>query len=301
MAQEGKLGQFWLLGSAVILFAMGIACAASCLGASTLPTETIDSVCPAIYKAGPCLEDACHSACDNDPSLSGTAVDDCRKACTSDGSMTDLQKEREIEKCNVDLYRGNGCICMADADPDSCDCSGTGLQNFIDFWALLSLAFGLLGLVGAILFTGIPAAVSAWKPVPCCNYVLFSVCSGIWSLVFLGIGGFFIVLGIAFAPGGEFRRGLLESSGCDESWSSEIDGDDAALQMAAGAINCVQEAVCGAVFTLADRLSAAATSIGVPYFLAGLVMFLGCYVCCVCKKSVPQKDDSGKVVPAAGN
>merc|ERR1712216_721243 len=160
----GKLGQFWLLGSAVILFAMGIACAASCLGASTLPTDTIDSVCPAIYKAGPCLTDACLSTCDNDPSLSGTAVDDCRKACTSDGSMTDLQKEREIKKCNVDLYRGNGCICMADADPDSCDCSGTGLQNFIDFWALLSLAFGLLGLVGAIVFTGVPAQSQPGSP-----------------------------------------------------------------------------------------------------------------------------------------
>jgi len=300
MAQEGKLGQFWLLGSAVILFAMGIACAASCLGASTLPTETIDSVCPAIYKAGPCLEDACHSACDNDPSLSGAAVDECHKSCESD-NMSDAQKEKEIKKCNVDLYKGNGCICTDDADPDSCDCTGTGLQGFIDFWALISLAFGLLGLVGAILFTGIPAAVSAWKPVPCCNYVLFSVCSGIWSLVFLGIGGLFIVLGIAFAPGGEGRRGLLEGSGCDESWSSDIDGDDAGSQMAAGAIDCVQEAVCGSVFTLADKLSAAATNIGVPYFLAGLVMFFGCYVCCVCKKSVPQKDDSVKVVPAAGN
>ena len=188
MAQEGKLGQFWLLGSAVILFAMGIACAASCLGASTLPTETIDSVFPAIYKAGPCLEDACHSACDNDPSLSVAAVDECHKSCESD-NMSDAQKEKEIKKCNVDLYKGNGCICTDDADPDSCDCTGTGLQGFIDFWALISLAFGLLGLVGAILFTGIPAAVSAWKPVPCCNYVLFSVCSGIWSLVFLGIGG----------------------------------------------------------------------------------------------------------------
>ncbi|MGB1598416.1 MAG: hypothetical protein ACPIOQ_37005, partial [Promethearchaeia archaeon] len=77
--------------------------------------------------------------------------------------------------------------------------------------------------------------------------------------------------------------------------------DDAGAQMAAGAIDCVQEAVCGSVFTLADKLSAAATSIGIPYFLAGLVMFFGCYVCCVCKKSVPQKDDNVKVVPAAGN
>ena len=148
MAQEGKLGQFWLLGSAVILFAMGIACAASCLGASTLPTETIDSVFPAIYKAGPCLEDACHSACDNDPSLSVAAVDECHKSCESD-NMSDAQKEKEIKKCNVDLYKGNGCICTDDADPDSCDCTGTGLQGFIDFWALISLAFGLLGLVGA--------------------------------------------------------------------------------------------------------------------------------------------------------
>ena len=299
-AQEGKLGQFWLIGSAVILTVMGIACMASSLGASTLPVDAIESVCPALLKAGPCMEDACLTACDNDPTLSGALYDECRKQCKS-GSMDEAQMELEVEKCNVELYRGNGCICTDDADPDSCDCTGTGLQGFIDFWALISLAFGLLGLVGAILFTGIPAAVSAWKPVPCCNYVLFSVCSGIWSLVFLGIGGLFIVLGIAFAPGGEGRRGLLEGSGCDESWSSDIDGDDAGSQMAAGAIDCVQEAVCGSVFTLADKLSAAATSIGVPYFLAGLVMFFGCYVCCVCKKSVPQKDDSVKVVPAAGN
>ena len=88
---------------------MGIACAASCLGASTLPTETIDSVCPAIYKAGPCLEDACHSACDNDPYLSDTAVDECHKSCESD-NMSDAQKEKEIKSAMLTFTRATGAF-----------------------------------------------------------------------------------------------------------------------------------------------------------------------------------------------
>ena len=278
-AQEGKLGQFWLIGSALILFAMGIACMASSLGASSLPVDAVESVCPAIYGAGPCFEKACLDACDNDPNLSGAQNDACRKECKS-GQMNEAKADLEIEKCNVALYQGNGCICMDDQNSDSCDCAGTELQGFIDLWGLLCLAFGLLGVVGAIVFTAVPAAVSAWKPVPCCNYVFFSVCSGIWSLVFLGIGAGFIMIGAAFAPGGPIRNGLLEASGCDQTWSSEIDGDDAASAMAAGAVDCVQESVCGSVLSLADKVTAAATSIGVPYFLAGLVMFAGCYVCC---------------------
>merc|ERR1712070_899440 len=127
----------------------------------------------------------------------------------------------------------------------------------------------------------------------------FSVCSGIWSLVFLGIGAGFIMIGAAFAPGGPIRNGLLEASGCDQTWSSEIDGDDTASAMAAGAVDCVQESVCGSVLSLADKVTAAATSIGVPYFLAGLVMFAGCYVCCCCKKSVPQKTGND-VAPMQG-
>ena len=278
-AQEGKLGQFWLIGSAVILTVMGIACMASSLGASTLPVDAIESVCPALLKAGPCMEDACLTACDNDPALSGALTDECRKECKS-GTMDEAKMKLEVEKCNVDIYKGNQCICSDDANADSCDCAGTELQNFIDLWGLLCLAFGLLGVLGAIVFTALPAAVSAWKPVPCCNYVFFSVCSGIWSLVFLGIGAGFIMIGAAFAPGGPIRTALLEGSGCDESWSSEVDGGDATSAAIAGAVDCLQESVCGAVLSLADKVTAAATSIGVPYFLAGLVMFAGCYVCC---------------------
>ena len=99
-AQEGKLGQFWLIGSALILFVMGIACMASSLGASTLPVDAIESVCPALYEAGPCLEDACLTACDNDPTLSGALLDECSKECKS-GSISEAQ----VDLWNATLLR----------------------------------------------------------------------------------------------------------------------------------------------------------------------------------------------------
>jgi hypothetical protein len=208
--QQGRCGQFWLLGSAVLLIVVGIAAAAGAMGARSVVGDAFVTACDAMEDAVGCIGGPCIDGCDNaaaselanltpDEQAAAKAGIDatkqtCYDACKGQGTLFNH------DQCMVDLYIEMECRCSGTAGsmkPSDCDCSGTGIQAIKDAWELACLALGLLALVGTILFTGLPGLISGVKSVPCCNVTLFSVCSGIWSLLFMAFGAGFIAVGMA--------------------------------------------------------------------------------------------------------
>merc|ERR1719183_867837 len=69
--------------------------------------------------------------------------------------------------------------------------------------------------------------------------------------------------------------------------------EDVSNKAAADLIDCAAESLCRGITTILDNLIQTSTAIAAPFMIAGIVMFVGCYVCCCCKNSVPQGDNEG--------
>jgi len=181
-----------------------------------------------------------------------------------------------------------GCTCPTD-EPEDCGCDGSEYQGVDGTWRLLCLALGAVGLIGAVIFTGIPAGVAGWKKIPCINVICFSVCSGIWSLIFIGCGAAFLAISVMLSPAGPWGKEVMKV--CPKE---EVDLETDMLdETTAEAIDCAAESLCRGTHTILSNLVRTSNAIGAPFMIAGIVMFVGCYVCCCCKNSVPQGDDEG--------
>ena len=186
MPQQGRIGQLWLLGSGIVLCILAIACAAAAMGAATVMDDALSSTCNSMVKAMSCMG-------------------------AGDGFL-------DVDSCMVQMYTEFECTCSG-SKPDTCDCSGTDIEQIKTLWVQVCLGLGLLGLVGGILFTGIPALVSAWKKVPICNVLCFSICSGLLTIVFIGCGAAFILIGLALQSP-EVQNEMLQNCGMPDMGGS---------------------------------------------------------------------------------
>jgi len=219
-------------------------------------------------------------------SLAGKTKKQCKAECA------DSAPPFSVEMCLKDLKVSGGCTCLTDKVAD-CDCSGSALEEVNAIWGLACMALGALGLIGAVVFTGIPAILAGWRYNRIVNACCFSVCSGIFSMIFIGCGAGFLLIGTAVATQKDTIMGE-----CTASVSESLDGgadapaDPDAAEMVDDVVNCGLTAFCDGALVVVEKLGTSATMIGAPYFLAGITMFAGCYVGCCCKESVPKPPNS---------
>lgn len=152
------------------------------------------------------------------------------------------------------------------------------------------MALGAVGLVGAFLFTGLPALCAGTKYNKCINACCYSVCAGVFSLFFIGAGAGFIVIGVAIKGpiGDELLAECAKQASGAMSSEMESSGDAKMDAAADDMVDCAADSMCRGFIKIIDDIGASSTMIGIPYFLAGITMFVGCYIGCCCKKSVPQ-------------
>jgi len=298
--QQGKTGQICLWVSGAILCICGVACCAAAYSAMPLFSNSFSTACDSMANVAGCLpceqlcNDAFAEATKGQPEGASETAEakDSRAKCLSDCKASGDQFNKG--KCIVDLKReAGGCQCTEDDKPESCNCAGTALDGVQQAWELACTALGALGLVVAVVFTGLPALVAGTTYTRVINACCYSVCAGIFSCLFIGMGAGFILIGAFVAgPGGEQLMQECQGSMGDamkgDSESTGSESMDAAMD---DAVNCATDAFCKGVTKIVSDVGSASMQIGIPFFLAGITMFFGCYVCCCCKTSVPQPHD----------
>lgn len=213
-----RFGQFWLLGSGIALCILAIACAGAAMGAATVMDDALRTTCNSLVKAVGCASGPCTEACETAPNAAPADKAQCKADCAKVGI--------NMDQCMTGLYTQGKCKCTG-STPDTCDCSGTDIGNLKTVWTQACMGLGLVALAGGILFTGIPALVSAWKKVPIINVLCFSICSGLFTLVFLVIGAVFILVGV-YLQGPEMKQiteeqcSALAKNGQDGTASAEF-------------------------------------------------------------------------------
>lgn len=297
--QQGKTGQICLWVSGAILCICGVACCAAAFAAMPLFENSFSTACDSMAKVAGCLP--CEQLCDDEfkEATKGQpdgAAETADAQATFNQCLTDCAGASDSfnkGKCLVDLKRQAACKCTDDEDPNSCNCTGSQLDGVQQLWQLSCMALGAIGLVVAIVFTGVPALIAGTTHSRVINACCYSVCAGIFSCAFIGLGAGFILFGAYVAgPGGDMLSAECQSAAggamSEETESSGSESIDSAMD---DMVNCAAEAFCTGVIQIVNQVGAASMQIGLPYFLSGITMFVGCYVGCCCKTSVPQPHD----------
>eukprot|EP00277_Geminigera_cryophila_P000057 CAMPEP_0179423622 /NCGR_PEP_ID=MMETSP0799-20121207/11118_1 /TAXON_ID=46947 /ORGANISM="Geminigera cryophila, Strain CCMP2564" /LENGTH=284 /DNA_ID=CAMNT_0021197949 /DNA_START=201 /DNA_END=1055 /DNA_ORIENTATION=- len=266
------------------------------MGAATLIDKAFVTTCAQMTLLAGCATSPCKDLCDNkfEGKNSSEAKVEREKCYTSCGESGDSIFSEEI--CLRDLKIEGGCECPTDKVAD-CNCEGSALEELSRWWSLACQGLGALGLVGAVLFTGIPAIYAGWRHNRVVNACCYSVCSGMFSTIFIGCGVAFLLLGFAVETQkdslmsectSEIKNAMNDDGGSDKP-------DDAdAEKMADEIMDCGLRAFCKGVDVVVTEIGITAIMIGVPYVVAGITMFAGCYVACCCKESIPQPDNAVK-------
>ena len=256
--QQGRYGQYLLIVSAVVLCICGIVSLAMAQAAKPVWNNALSNSCEGLAKIAACISEPCLKQCDKGASSDAAALDECKRNCKDIATF-------DADGCVADIKRGINCQNSEDYDKNEEDwdemycekerneiCGEDKIFDcFNKIWGWICDGLGALGAVACILFTGIPAAVAAWKRVACCNVVMFSVCSGIWSLIFLVIGAAFIFIALQFNPTtgemGKFLQDIctIQEFTGEENWDDDWDPD------VAGGIDCAARSLCIAVRTVA--------------------------------------------------
>ena len=256
--QQGRYGQYLMIVSAVVLCICGIVSLAMAQAAKPVWNNALSNSCEGLAKIAACISEPCLKQCDKGASSDAAALDECKRNCKDIATF-------DADGCVADIKRGINCQNSEDYDKNEEDwdemycekerneiCGEDKIFDcFNKIWGWICDGLGALGAVACILFTGIPAAVAAWKRVACCNVVMFSVCSGIWSLIFLVIGAAFIFIALQFNPTtGEMGKALqdictIQEFTGEENWDDDWDPD------VAGGIDCAARSLCIAVRTVA--------------------------------------------------
>ena len=256
--QQGKTGQYCLWISGVLLLICGLGCCVSAYAAVPAISNALNTACDSMADVANCLpcEDVCEDvfeeATKDLPAGSADTQEakDTREQCLKDCANTGDQFNREV--CLVDLKKSAGCTCTKTDDSASCDCSGTQLEQIQGLWELVCMALGAVGLIGAVFFTGLPALVAGTRYNGCVNACCFSVCSGIFSLVFIGMGAGFILVGAAVnGPVGDDLKADC-SSGVAGEMSSDVESTGSESMDAAvdDLVDCAAESFCKGIIAI---------------------------------------------------
>ena len=211
-----------------------------------LVPNSLEAACESVAEAIECASPLCTDSCKAQfpPPGNTKELNECFDACDSA-----LDPDKAADGCIKSVLEGMGCTCPTD-EPEDCDCDGSEYQGIDGTWRLLCLALGAVGLIGAVIFTGIPAGVAGWKKIPCINVICFSVCSGIWSLIFIGCGAAFLAISVMLSPAGPWGKEVMNV--CPKE---EVDLETDMLdETHAEAIDCAAESLCRGIHTILSNL-----------------------------------------------
>jgi len=267
MAQEGKTGQYCLWISGVILLICGIACCFAAYNAMPLISNALESTCDGMKDVQGCLpcEQLCQDAYDEStkglPSGSevSQAAKDSRSQCLKDCKSS--SETFSVDRCIVDLKTEARCQCSVKDDPELCDCSGTELEMIQNLWETFCMGLGAVGIVGSVLFTGLPALCAGTRYNKCINACCYSVCAGIFSLFFIGAGASFIAIGIAVngPVGDELLAECTTQASGTMSEGMESSGDAKMDEAANDMVDCAADSMCQGFIRIVEDIGASST------------------------------------------
>ena len=148
------------------------------------------------------------------------------------------------------------------------------------------IAVGVVGIFVCIMVAALGVASTKNSSI----LVAYSCCSVLFSFAFIGIGCVFFI--IAMLSTGQVDVGdpgvQLLLKDCP-AWSALY------LKTGADFDTCLVKATCDAVKFWQGKFQTVGFGIGIPYFLAGILMFVAMYACCCCKQHFGEQEDSSPV------
>ena len=177
-----------------------------------------------------------------------------------------------------------GCACPGTKEePGSwkkCDCSGNEpVAMVLTNWPHAMIGVGAFGLFFC-LWVAILAIMATRTPSGCCSVWFYSTCSALLNLIFSAIGVAFIFVGLASsAP----QSPIVEFNGENGSQCASSMSEMMNMDSNGKAAQCLTDGLCDALQIVLNRTTVLGFGIGIPYFVAGTVMFIACYACCCCK------------------
>uniref|UniRef100_A0A6U2AY73 Uncharacterized protein n=1 Tax=Hemiselmis andersenii TaxID=464988 RepID=A0A6U2AY73_HEMAN len=281
------------------------------MGALLLRLEGITLICCGLgcfygcYMAQDVIEQAFLSACAG----AAEAAD-----CVGDmANSTEPIPAYTQDQCRLDIKEKMGCTCPL-GTLDSCDCSGSYIELVQENWPMGCFIGGIAACVICVVFTGLPAFIASKKKMRCCSIFTFSLMCIIFAIPFLFIGGSCTAIAILIRRPATIGIDMDDcegsvanlSSAASDKVSSQMDtatavsgqslestGDaeaDAALNATALALKaCGAKAFCAGVRNLSGDMFWTATYIGIPFGIAGILMAIGMFWCCLWRKGLPDK------------
>uniref|UniRef100_A0A7S0YM81 Uncharacterized protein n=1 Tax=Hemiselmis tepida TaxID=464990 RepID=A0A7S0YM81_9CRYP len=270
-----------ILFQGILLMLCGIGCFAGCYLAQNVIDESFNTACLGAASASECINNM-----DPNNAQGGSAY--------------------SSKQCKMDIKSKLGCKCTDSVF--SCDCSGSYYEMVQEYWPVGCMALGGAALGICTLLTGIPAVVASQRKMRCCNLALFSTFCAIFALPFLAVGGATTTIAILIRSpeslGVDMKdcegsvTARLEQGAEQVQPTGDADADAQIAAVSAVVTSCGSKAFCAGIEGLSDRMFWTVAQIGAPFTLAGLLMTVGMFCCCFCKRQTPDRKvgDTGTVV-----
>jgi len=275
------MGAFLLRMEALTLICCGFGCFYGCYMAQDVIELAFLSACAGAAEAADCMGDMANS--------------------------TEPIPEYTQEQCRIDIKEKLGCTCLGTIE--SCDCVGSYIELVQQNWPTGCFIGGIVSCVVCVVFTGLPAYISSHRKMRCCSIFTFSLMCIIFALPFLFVGGSSTAIAILIrrpatigidmddcegsvgnlsAAANDQMSAKLDTATALSGQSLESTGDaeaDAKLNATALALKaCGAKAFCAGVRNLSGDMFWTATYIGIPFGVAGLLMGVGMFWCCLWRK-----------------
>ena len=148
------------------------------------------------------------------------------------------------------------------------------------------IAVGVVGILVCIMVAALGVASTKNSSI----LVAYSCCSVLFSFAFIGVGCSFII--VAMLSTGQVDVGdpsvQLLLKDCPRWSVGNLDtGSDYE--------KCLVKATCDIVKFWQGKFQTVGFGIGIPYFLAGILMFVAMYACCCCKQHFGEQEESSPV------
>jgi len=280
------MGALLLRLEGITLIFCGLGCFYGCFMAQDVIEQAFRSACAGAAEAADCLGDL--------------------------GDSTEPVPAYTQDQCRIDIKEKLGCTCAGTLA--SCDCAGSYIELVQENWPEGCFIGGICACVVCVVFTGIPAFIASKRKMRCCSIFTFSVMCIIFALPFLFVGGSCTAIAVLIrrpatigidmdncessvanlsAAASEKVSAKLDSASAASGQTFESTGDaerDAQLNATALAFKaCGAKAFCAGVRNLSGDMFWTATYIGVPFCIAGILMGIGMFWCCLWRKGLPGK------------
>jgi len=303
-----RCGSACAIATACVLLVCGITVVVIGPMHTNILDEGLDYACTSISKQRQCLAMVASQAVRDAANTEMKA--ECAKTADATKCEAEVTKElKDVDKTiqdalpsNKDIY--NGCWILIKQETfkckcppvnandltmpkhEDCLCAGTGYKAVLEAFKMALIAVGVVGIFVCIMVAALGVASTKNSSI----LVAYSCCSVLFSFAFIGIGCVFFI--IAMLSTGQVDVGdpnaQLLLKDCP-TWSARN------LKTGSDFDKCLKKATCDTVKFWQGKFQTVGFGIGIPYFLAGILMFVAMYACCCCKQHFGEQEDSSPV------